>query len=385
MYESFYGLKEKPFNLNPDPDYLYMSRVHEMACVHLEYAIAENKGFVIITGEIGSGKTTLINHLLRKIPEDIEIGIINNTLVSPIELLRMICHEYEIPVDGADKTALLAHLHTFLLEQFARGRRVVLIVDEAQNLPDVTIEEIRMLSNLEAEKSHLIQIILVGQPQLKYKLQQKSLEQFVQRVTVHCHLDALDKAEVADYVRHRLRVAGAQEQAIFSDDALRAVYKHSMGIPRLINILCDTALVYGYADEQNVIDREMVENVAEARQIGRFARPEEIATVLEDKSVPVLPFGSHATLNLESRMGDLEVKVSSMQAEIVRLTECLEVIRNGRDKRDKIILTLFRMLRKNLRERARLTVEIMEIKKKSISPEKPAKTQTPRKKKTPAN
>lgn len=250
---------------------------------------------------------------------------------------------------------------------------MVLIVDEAQNLADVTIEEIRMLSNLEAEKSHLIQIILVGQPQLKEKLQRKSLEQFVQRVTVHCHLDALDKAEAADYVRHRLRVAGAGEQAIFSDDALRAVYKHSMGIPRLINILCDTALVYGYADEKPVIEREIVESVAEARQIGRFTRPDEIAAGLDDKPVPALPFGPHETmtLDLERRMGEMEARMSSMQAEIGSLAERLTAAQDGRDKRDKIILTLFRMLRKNLRERARLTAEMIEAKKRLQSPKGP--------------
>jgi len=384
MYETFYGLKEKPFNLNPDPDFLYMSRVHEMACIHLEYAIMENKGFVIITGEIGSGKTTLINYLLRKIPEDIEIGIINNTLVKPSEFLRMICKEYELPVESADKTTLLTHLHTFLLEQFSRGRRVILIVDEAQNLPDVTIEEIRLLSNLESEKHHLIQIILVGQPQLKEKLQQKSLEQFVQRVTVHCHLDALDKAEVADYVRHRLQVAGAAEQNLFTDDALRAVYKYSLGIPRLINILCDTALVYGYADEKRVIEREIVESVAEARQIGRLSRPAEPAAAPEESAGTGSPFVLDGAPGLEGRVRDLELTVAALQADIRHLAEDLAAVTDGRDKRDKIILTLFRMLRKNLRERARLTVEMIEVKKKLLPPQladgpKPnARTKPPR-------
>ena len=250
MYESFYGLKEKPFDLHPDPDYLYMSRGHENAYTHLEYAIAENKGFVVVTGEIGSGKTTLINFLLTKIRQDIEVGLISNTSLTPEQFIAMICEEFEVPLqgDGSDKAKMLGRFHAFLLEQFAKKKRVILIVDEAQNLSPEALEEIRMLSNLEAEKHHLIQILLVGQPELKYKLQMKNLEQFAQRVTVHCHLDGLGPEEVDRYIRYRLTVAGAKGSDIFSEDAIEAIHKHSRGIPRLINILCDTALVFGYAD-----------------------------------------------------------------------------------------------------------------------------------------
>src|SRR5512137_217189 len=268
MYESFYGLKEKPFNLTPDPDYLYMSPGHENAYTHLEYAIQESKGFVVVTGEVGSGKTTLINYLLRKIPQAIHVGIINNTFVQPQELLKMICHEFEIQFEGSDKTMLLTRLYGYLLEQFSKRERVVLIIDEAQNLSEKTLEEIRMLSNLESEKDHLIQMILVGQPQLKEKLQRKSMEQFVQRVNVYCHLDALDKVDVENYIRHRLTVAGAQNLDLFDPEAIKAIYKHSLGIPRLINTLCDAAFVYGYADDVKVIGRDLIEAVAKARNLG---------------------------------------------------------------------------------------------------------------------
>ncbi|MDY6953086.1 MAG: ATPase, T2SS/T4P/T4SS family, partial [Thermodesulfobacteriota bacterium] len=182
MYESFYGLKEKPFNITPDPDYFYMSQVHENAYTHLQYAIKENKGFVVITGEIGSGKTTLINLLLKNIEEDVLVGVISSATLLPEEFIKMACQELELGTEGMDKVEMVDALHQFLLKQFAEKKRVVLIIDEAQNLPLETIEEIRVLSNLDTEKDHLIQMILVGQPELKSKLQQRQLKQFVQRV-----------------------------------------------------------------------------------------------------------------------------------------------------------------------------------------------------------
>ena len=186
MYESFYGFKEKPFDLHPDPDYLYMSREHENTYVHLEYAIIENKGFVVVTGEIGSGKTTLLNYLLNKIGKNFQVGLVNNTNILPSEFLKMVCKEFELDPKSNDKAELNDIFSEYLIAQFGAGERVVLIVDEAQNLTNETMEEIRMLSNIETEKHHLIQIILVGQPDLACKLQQRNLKQFSQRVTVHC-------------------------------------------------------------------------------------------------------------------------------------------------------------------------------------------------------
>ena len=160
MYESFYGLREKPFNLLPDPEYLYMSQGHEHVYTHLKYAILENKGFTVITGEIGCGKTTLINFLLKKIKQKVKVGLINNPCLPPNQFIKMLCQEFELPVDGKDKAEMLGLFHEFLLHQYAETNRVIMIVDEAQNLPPRTIEEIRILSNLESEKDHLIQIIL---------------------------------------------------------------------------------------------------------------------------------------------------------------------------------------------------------------------------------
>ena len=193
MYESFYHFKENPFRLTPDPAYLYMSGTHGEAYTHLEYAVQENKGFVVITGEIGAGKTTLMYTLMQQIPQEVVTAVISQTSLLPIEFLRRVCDEFEVKAQGPDKASMLDAFHGYLLDQYAAARRVVLIIDEAQNLPASTLEELRMLSNLETEKEHLIQMILLGQPDLRDKLRRKGLEQFVQRVTVHYHLRSLDR------------------------------------------------------------------------------------------------------------------------------------------------------------------------------------------------
>jgi general secretion pathway protein A len=361
MYESFYGLNEKPFNLTPDPDYLYMSPGHENAYSHLEYAIQESKGFVVVTGEVGSGKTTLINFLLRKIPQTIHVGIINNTFVQPQELLRMICHEFDLQYEDSEKTALLTRFYNYLLEQYSKRERVILIIDEAQNLPEKTLEEIRMLSNLESEKHHLIQMILVGQPQLKEKLQRKRLEQFVQRVTVYCHLDALDKNQVEGYIRHRLTVAGAQNLDVFNPDAVKAIYKHSHGIPRLINTICDSAFVYGYADDVNVIGSDLIEAVAQARKLGSTGDALESFPEDEERN------GSPAALpmplqDLENRIRAIEEKLASQEHDILNISEGLHALNGHKDSRDKIMIKLLKMLKKSMDDRARLMTQITELK-----------------------
>ena len=368
MYESFYRLKEKPFNLTPDPDYVYMSPGHENAFTHLEYAIRESKGFVVITGEVGSGKTTLINFLLRQVPQEVNVGIINNTFIQPEELLKTISLEFEIPVDGADKSVLLTRLYGYLLEKFAKKERVVLIIDEAQNLPERTLEEIRMLSNLESEKHHLIQMILVGQPQLKDKLQKKSLEQFVQRVTVYCHLDALDKVEVNKYVHHRLEVAGAEDINIFDENAMRAVYKHSQGIPRLINIICDAALVYGYADDVTVIGRDIIEAVVEARKIEKSERSEELEGAAEETAMRAAASQSAAEYgtSIERKLEEMQVRIAEMDAVVSKMKSEMDAFGSGQEKKDKMILKLLKMLKKNMEHRMKLVMQIAELRERFV-------------------
>jgi len=360
MYESFYGLKENPFHLTPDPSYLFMSRGHEEAYTHLEYAILENKGFVVITGEIGSGKTTLINLLLSKIQQKIQVGVINQTLVQPTQFIKMICQEFELPTDARDKAELLDLLHSFLLQQFARRKRVTMIIDEAQNLPNNTIEEIRMLSNLESEKHHLIQMMLVGQPELKYKLQQKSLEQFVQRVTVYCHLNGLDMDETSRYITHRLQVAGAEKQDIFTKEAIDVIHQYSRGIPRLINILCDAALVYGFADELNVIDLNVIEDVVADRKVGGIF-PEN---GLDESSVSLSAPGNRKEHEPETGQSfqSIESRLQLLESLATDITQRLNILFVRREQQDDRVLQLLKMLKQSTENRMELMAEIQLLK-----------------------
>jgi general secretion pathway protein A len=351
MYESFYGFKEKPFDLHPDPDYLYMSKVHEDTYVHLEYAIIENKGFVVVTGEIGAGKTTLINYLLNKIGANIQVGLVNNTNILPAEFLKMVCQEFELNPKTNDKAELIDIFSGYLIEQFAAGERVVLIVDEAQNLTNDTMEEIRMLSNIETEKHHLIQIILVGQPELKFKLQQRNLKQFVQRVTVHCHLKGLEKDEVNEYINHRLEVGGGDRFDIFDKETIDLISLYSRGIPRLINILCDSALVYGFADELETISTSILDNVyEELKTLGTFTEYDA-----KPSASPPSPVPSSAVAGVaDNRVALHEEKLKRLDEKMVALDIKLDHLSENRSERDDIVIELFKMLKDNLDGRLQL-------------------------------
>jgi general secretion pathway protein A len=358
MYESFYGFKEKPFDLHPDPDYLYMSRVHENTYTHLEYAIVENKGFVVVTGEIGSGKTTLINYLLNKIGEDIHIGLINNTNILPAEFLKMICQEFELDPKTNDKAELIDIFSGFLIDQFAAGERVVLIIDEAQNLTNDTIEEIRMLSNIETEKHHLIQIILVGQPELKFKLQQSNLKQFVQRVTVHCHLKGLENDEVKEYINHRLEIGGSDRSNIFDKNTIDNIAIYSRGIPRLINVLCDSALVYGFADELETISTPVLDNVyEELKTLGTFTDHDAKPTANPPSPIP----GADSTLKTDPHIELLESKINLLDDKINGVKEKLDWLSHKQSGRDEIVIELFKMLKDNLDSRMQLLARLDRI------------------------
>ena len=357
MYESFYGFKEKPFDLHPDPDYLYMSRVHENTYVHLDYAIVENKGFVVVTGEIGSGKTTLINYLLNKIGEDIQVGLVNNTNILPAEFLKMVCHEFELDPKTNDKAELIDIFSGFLIDQFAAGERVVLIVDEAQNLTNDTMEEIRMLSNIETDKHHLIQIILVGQPELRFKLQQNNLKQFAQRVTVHCHLKGLESDEVKEYIKHRLEIGGSDRENIFAKETIDNIAVYSRGIPRLINVLCDSALVYGFADSLETISTSILENVyEELKTLGTFTDYDAKPTANPASPLEVTAAPAISDKNLQI----LEGKVQLLDEKIADLKDKLGVLTHMRSERDDIVIELFRMLKDSLDKRGQILTQFDE-------------------------
>ena len=261
MYERFYELRERPFALSPDPDYLYPSRVHREALDYLRYGLETQAGFVVITGEIGSGKTTLLQTLLRGMDSQTTVGRIVNTMLEPRELLETIMIDFGLDPAGKSKPLVLRDLAQYLVDQRLAGRMVLLVIDEAQNLSLAALEELRMLSNLETEKSKLLQSVLVGQPNLREKLNAPELEQLRQRVTVSYHLQPLDPGETASYINHRLRRAAIGSPLEFPREATDAVHARSRGVPRIINVICDAALVFGYAEERRAVDLALVHEV----------------------------------------------------------------------------------------------------------------------------
>jgi general secretion pathway protein A len=268
MYERFYQLRERPFALSPDPDYLYPSRVHREALSYLRYGIEGQAGFVVITGEIGSGKTTLLQTLLRGLDRETTVARLVNTMLEPDELLESILIDFGLEPEPR-KPGMLRQLGEFLVNERGAGRLVLLVVDEAQNLTLPALEEVRMLSNLETEKSKLIQIVLVGQPDLREKLGQPELEQLRQRVTVSYHLGPLDAEDTSAYINHRLRRAAVGAALEFPADVSAVVHHRSGGVPRLINVICDAVLLFGYGADRRTIDLALAgEALAELEATG---------------------------------------------------------------------------------------------------------------------
>jgi len=247
MYTAFYGLREKPFALSPDPRFLYLAGSHREALAHLLYGIEEGEGFISVTGEVGTGKTTLCRTLLERLDGDIELAFLFNPSRTALELLQSICAEFGLPAEGLARRSLMNQLDAFLVERKRQGRRVLLIIDEAQTLSENTLEQVRLLSNLETSREKLIQILLLGQPELDRKLDGRGLRQLRQRISVRWKLEPLGPQETRAYVRHRLSVAAGEPRDLFTEAALREIHRRTGGVPRLVNQLCDRALLAGYA------------------------------------------------------------------------------------------------------------------------------------------
>lgn len=262
MYTQFFGLTEKPFSITPDPRYLYMSQRHADALAHLLYGISESGGFIQLTGEVGTGKTTLVRSLFEQLPDEADVALILNPELTTEEFLTAIAEELgiEVPGDRSIK-ALIDGLNAHLLDAHGRGRRTVLIVDEAQNLGTELLEQVRLLTNLETPKQKLLQIILIGQPELREVLSRADMRQVAQRVTGRYHLEPLNQADTTKYVKHRMRVAGASG-SVFRPAAIREIFRRSKGVPRLINVVADRALLAAYAKESRRIDRRLVRRAA---------------------------------------------------------------------------------------------------------------------------
>jgi len=272
MYQAFYRLKEKPFALQPDPAYLYMSPRHVMAYCMLEYALQSEAGFAVITGDIGAGKTTLLRHLLNNLPVATSVGMVTNTHWENSHFLEWVMLAFGLPYDGLTPVRLFDSFQQFLIREYSAGRRCILIVDEAQNLSADALEALRLLSNINAEKDLLLQIILTGQPELKSTLRRPELTQFSQRVSVDFHLGVLAEEVVDAYIHHRVKVAGRSER-LFSKTAALAVAEHSGGVPRSINVLCDMALVYGFSRQSPLIGDSLIDEViADKHEYGAISQ-----------------------------------------------------------------------------------------------------------------
>jgi general secretion pathway protein A len=276
MYCAFYGLQERPFSITPDPRFLFLSQSHQEALGHLLYGIEERRGFITITGEVGTGKTLLCRALLGRLGHQVRTALILNSFMSGLELLRSINEDFGIPARSTTRKELIDALNDFLLEEFREGRNAVLIIDEAQNLAPPVLEQIRMLSNLETERGKLLQIILVGQPELRQQLARADLRQLNQRIALRYHIQPFDRQETADYIHHRLLVAGSHGGVRFSRRALSLIYRHCEGVPRRINLLCDRALLSGYVQGSAGIDHRIVRRAnaelkgGQGRRLSRF-------------------------------------------------------------------------------------------------------------------
>jgi general secretion pathway protein A len=258
MYLSFYELKEKPFNATPDPKFLHLTPGHREALSQLVYGIQESRGFIALTGAVGTGKTTLLQALVQRLDGEVEVTFIPFSMLSFDEILAYMLNSFGVAEAADSRVQRLQALHRLLIDRRRAGQKTVLIIDEAQNLDPMTLEQIRLLSNFESPAEKLLQILLVGQPELRAKLELPELRQLKQRIGLRCNIPMLTLAESRDYIRHRLRVAGAKDVHLFTEDAERRIATYTGGIPRLLNIVCDHCLLFGYADQKRKVDRGTV-------------------------------------------------------------------------------------------------------------------------------
>ena len=358
MYEQFFGLKDRPFKLPPDPEYFFLSSHHKMALVHLEYGLTHQAGFVVITGEIGTGKTLLVKTLLKKIGPDRKVATVFTTTVGPDELLSLILQEFEVDCSALEHSTKIECLQEFLIDCYAKRERAVLIVDEAQNLTLECLEEIRLLSNLQTEKDYLINIILIGQPELKAKLAHPNLRQLAQRISVHYHLNPLTPDETIEYVLFRLRVSGGDKAAeLFTPEALETVAEYTRGIPRLINLLCDACMVNAFADGKHKIDREDVEEVVKGEGAGAFW---QIAGQVHESDLGKDTLSEAAIagdgLDLASRVEGLEKQVRELSVGLVTVNRLLNEW-----------LADMRLFKKDSEQSESKLLEMLELERKKVN------------------
>jgi general secretion pathway protein A len=341
MYLEHYQLKEFPFRLTPDSEFLYMSGAHSRAKAYMDYTVWNREGFVVITGEIGSGKTTLIQKLLSELDENVMVAKIFQTQLDEVEFLQAVLVEFGLNPFNAKKVELIDMLNTFLIDNFLQLKQLLLIVDDAHNLSMKVLEEIRMLSGLETRKEKVLHVILVGQPSLNDKLDAPEMEQLLQRVRLRYHIKSLSESDTRDYIVHRLRIAGApRPEQIFMPDTFPVIYHYTGGIPRLINTLCDTAMTCGYADGVAVLSREILKAaIEELRWLPYARRTNERRTFVPAPAVApdnarVLTEISNQLSRLESvapALSAIAGRMASIEALLKRIAVSLESDKPGRE------------------------------------------------------
>lgn len=310
MYTEYFGLSAKPFELLPNPKFLYLSKGHRKALSYLQYGVQEHAGFTLLTGEVGSGKTTLVRDIINKISSDTTLAMVFNTRVDPHQMIAMINEDFGLEVAGKDKIQLLRELNDFLLDECHNGRQPIIIIDEAQNLSADALEEIRMLSNLEADSFKLVQIILVGQPELKQIIARPSLRQLRQRISISCHLNPLNREETEEYIFHRLSTVGNRDCVSFKDGAIDLIYRFSTGIPRLINLICDFILLSAFVEETREIDVDLVEDAVNELS---FENPElPVSTPVNSERSSTSR--EHFPATIEDRLAQIEENYAKLNA-----------------------------------------------------------------------
>jgi general secretion pathway protein A len=374
MYESFFGFKENPFSLTPDPRYLYMSPSHREALAHLVYGIQEKRGFIVITGEVGTGKTTLLHTLLEQHDSRVRAAFVFYPKLSFNDFLLYVLNNFGLQPEAMTTAQCLTQLHRFLIEQHNKGETTVLVIDEAQNLPISLLEEIRMLSNLETSGEKLLQIALVGQPELQRKLRSQRLRQLRQRIGIAYEIRPLSYAEMQDYIQHRCTVAGGETHTLFTRSALKAIHAYSGGIPRLINTVCDRALLTGYAEERQRINRKMVRQVARELE----AQPQRSVLTSPRRQVAAILISLLLLgMALYALQGSAFVPaaVSHLQASLLHVQRLLQVKAPESPASNKSEPNTSLMVSQSLREPA-ASPEYQEIKEKVSETQKPLEDET---------
>ncbi|MFZ1986296.1 MAG: AAA family ATPase [Desulfatitalea sp.] len=318
MYEAFYNFRKKPFDLSPDPNFMFKSEKHQKALSYMEYGLSENVGFLVLTGDVGCGKTTTAKYIIRELGRSFLTSYISNTHLSSDQVLRMILTGFSLPAQKVEKARALDVLTRLLLTMRQRGKRVLVVIDEAQNLTAKALEEIRMLSNIHNDSGVLVQILLIGQPELLKTLKKPAMRQLAQRVAVHFHLTGLDRQETADYIAYRLGVVGGKRD-LFTAASVDKVFELSRGVPRLINLICEAALVYGFADESASISQDIIRQII-TDKIGVGIATDPVAT-----SDPLDEEKSSSYLNdYQEKFETLEKDVENLRAVVLEQFRSLE-------------------------------------------------------------